>query len=149
MIKCYRGNELPENAKASENAKSYGCDACEFMHNNELIRCSKFIGLSGKNPQSEEEFSDTFRCVETWVPILMIENSKQGMSTTVAVESARNTINESIGTLNSNLKNTTEALGNSLMMRTLEQNTKELPQAPVKAVSGITVENCNDIYGGS
>ena len=148
MIKCYRGNELPENAKASENAKSYGCDACEFMHNNELIRCSKFIGLSGKNPQSEEEFSDTFRCVETWVPILMIENSKQGLSTTVAVESARNTINESISTVNTNLKNSMEALSNANVMSRLEQKTREVIQQPIRAVdSNVVNQGTTDIYG--
>ena len=45
MIKCYRGNILPKEAKATENSKSFGCDACEYMENNELIRCSKFIVL--------------------------------------------------------------------------------------------------------
>ena len=47
-------------------------------------------GLSGKNPQNDEEYIDEWKCNRTWIPLLLVENSRQSRSTAIAVESLRN-----------------------------------------------------------
>lgn len=53
------------------------------------LDCPKFIRIEGKNPQSEENISE-YGCSDTFLPMLMIENSQQQRQTAAAVESFRN-----------------------------------------------------------
>ena len=152
---CYRNNELPENAKPSENAIEFGCDACEYMENNELKTCSKFIGITGKSPQSNEEYIETFKCSENWMPILMIENSQKVLSTAAATESLRNVTAESFSAMNANLKNTAEALVNTNMMKNLKQDVRDVTPVVTPAVTSAAGAHQvaisaipKDIYGG-
>lgn len=53
------------------------------------LQCSWFIQLRGTHPQSGDPV-DEWGCSMTWLPILMIENSKEQRQTGAAVESFRN-----------------------------------------------------------
>ena len=55
------------------------------------LNCPKWIRVEGKHPQSEESISE-YGCADTWIPILLIENSQMQRQTGAAVESFRNTV---------------------------------------------------------
>lgn len=53
------------------------------------LQCAWFIQLRGTHPQTGEPV-DEWGCATTWMPMLMIENSKEQRATGAAVESFRN-----------------------------------------------------------
>lgn len=53
--------------------------------------CPKFVHLTGRDPQSGE-MKDKFGCVDSFLPLLMLENSQQQRQTAAAIESFRNEI---------------------------------------------------------
>lgn len=52
-------------------------------------KCRKWVQILGTNPQTGEDLS-RWDCVDTLMPMLMIENSQQQRQTGAAVESFRN-----------------------------------------------------------
>ncbi len=62
---------------------------CEEAKDGVIHRCVWFIQLRGQNPNTGAE-QDEQGCAMNWMPILLIENSKQQRSTAAAVESFRN-----------------------------------------------------------
>jgi hypothetical protein len=62
---------------------------CEEIKDNAIHRCVWFQTFAGTNPNTGEQV-DEKGCAMAWLPILMIENSKQQLSTSAAVESFRN-----------------------------------------------------------
>lgn len=62
------------------------------LHNFEpckQLECAWFLQMRGMNPQTGEEVDD-WGCSIAWLPMLLIENSRQQMQTGAAVESFRN-----------------------------------------------------------
>ena len=55
--------------------------------------CPKWINVMGQNPQTGESVNQ-WDCADTWLPILLIENSQQQRQTGAAVESFRNAMVE-------------------------------------------------------
>ncbi len=55
------------------------------------MNCWKWIQVQGSNPNTGEEMSE-FKCSDSWMPILTIENSQQQRQTGAAVESLRNVV---------------------------------------------------------
>ena len=53
------------------------------------LECAWFMKIQGTNPQTGSEI-DEWGCSVAWLPVLMIENSKQQHHTGAAVESFRN-----------------------------------------------------------
>ena len=53
-----------------------------------LIRCPLYIKLRGNNPQGGEV--DEWGCAISWIPILLIENTKKVIEMGAAIESFRN-----------------------------------------------------------
>lgn len=51
--------------------------------------CPKFVKICGVNPNDGQPV-DRFGCVDSFLPMLLIENSQQQRSTAAAVESFRN-----------------------------------------------------------
>ena len=51
--------------------------------------CAWFMKISGENPNTGEP-TEEWGCAMAWLPILLIENAKQGRQTGAAVESFRN-----------------------------------------------------------
>ena len=62
---------------------------CEEIKDGAIHRCVWFQTFAGTNPTTGEQV-DEKGCAMAWLPILMIENSKQQRSTSAAVESFRN-----------------------------------------------------------
>jgi len=62
---------------------------CETIKDEAIHRCTWFIELDGQHPTTGEVVKEK-GCAMAWLPILMIENSKQQRSTSAAVESFRN-----------------------------------------------------------
>ena len=93
-IVCYIGCSMPKCAKQTGNARTYGCDACEYIKDNELYRCNKFIAFSGKGPQSEDIYKDSWACSEAWMPTLILENAMNIKGMTQATESFRNEVSK-------------------------------------------------------
>lgn len=53
--------------------------------------CPKFVKISGVNPNDGHPV-DRYGCVDSFLPMLLIENSQQQRSTAAAVESFRNEV---------------------------------------------------------
>lgn len=69
---------------------------CPFGHkcesaidSNTIERCTFYIQLKGKHPQTEE-IIDQYGCAIGWLPILLIENAQTTRSASAAIESFRN-----------------------------------------------------------
>jgi hypothetical protein len=62
---------------------------CEEIKDNAIHRCMWYQTFAGTNPNTGESV-DEKGCSMAWLPILMIENSRQQLSTSAAVESFRN-----------------------------------------------------------
>jgi hypothetical protein len=55
--------------------------------------CMFFQQFRGQNPQTGQE-EDKWECVQVMLPILLLENSKQTRSISVAIDSSRDTMAE-------------------------------------------------------
>ena len=53
------------------------------------LKCAWFMKVAGTNPNTGKEIED-WACSMAWIPIMLIENSRQQRSTGAAVESFRN-----------------------------------------------------------
>lgn len=62
-------------------------DLCRKHYSN----CPKWIQVIGHNPNTGEDMNE-WACADTWMPILMIENSQMQRQTGAAVESFRNEV---------------------------------------------------------
>lgn len=86
---------------------------CEEIKDGAIHRCSWYVTMVGKNPQTDEDVN-TKDCAIAWMPILLIENSKQQRATAAAVESLRNesvqSANNLVGTLLSMATSKTQAI---------------------------------------
>lgn len=51
--------------------------------------CPKWVHIAGNNPQTGESF-DRYGCADTFLPLIMIENTQLQKQTAAAVESFRN-----------------------------------------------------------
>jgi hypothetical protein len=90
IIECAIGNTLPKDAEPTETAEKYGCTACEYIRNNRVIRCSKFVYLAGKDPQTADDYINEGKCIDAWQPILQLEMANTNRGQTAALESFRN-----------------------------------------------------------
>ena len=59
------------------------------MRNGELVSCRFWVHILGRNPQTGETLNSG-DCAISWMPVLLIENSKVNRETGAAVESLRN-----------------------------------------------------------
>ena len=89
-INCFMGNILPKGAKETDKASDFGCGACEYIKENEIHRCSNFLGITGKDPQNGEQYIDEWKCGASWAALLQVENSMTNRSAAAATESLRN-----------------------------------------------------------
>ncbi len=69
---------------------------CPYTGHKDLCRdhyanCPKWIQVIGHNPNTGEQMNE-WACADTWLPILMIENSQMQGETGAAVESFRNEV---------------------------------------------------------
>lgn len=62
---------------------------CEEVRDNAIHRCAWLVQVAGQDPQTGEQ-QDKKGCAMSWLPILLVENSRQQVRTTAAVESFRN-----------------------------------------------------------
>lgn len=73
--------------------KNVKCPATGFAKScREIVAdcdCPKFVKISGVNPNDGQPV-DKFGCVDSFLPMLLIENSQQQRQTGAAVESFRN-----------------------------------------------------------
>lgn len=51
--------------------------------------CSRYMNVIGADPQTGEQLN-RWDCSDVWIPVLLIENSKQQRGTQAAIESFRN-----------------------------------------------------------
>ena len=72
----------PENIKCPYTAFKTPCRKL-------ALDCPKFVQLLGTNPQTGEQTS-RYGCADSFMPMLMIENSQQQRQTSAAIESFRN-----------------------------------------------------------
>ncbi len=66
---------------------------CEEAKDGAIHRCTWYLQIQGKNPQSEEVI-DRWECALVWLPILSVENSQTNRGQTAAIESLRNIVAE-------------------------------------------------------
>jgi hypothetical protein len=72
----------------TENVCPLG-SSCEEIKDGVIKKCMWHVKLVGKDPQTGED-KDEWGCAMAWIPLLLIENSRQQRSTSAAVESFRN-----------------------------------------------------------
>jgi hypothetical protein len=53
--------------------------------------CKKYVNVVGANPQTGEAVNQ-WDCADTWIPVLLVENSQQQRGTSAAIESLRNQV---------------------------------------------------------
>lgn len=53
------------------------------------LGCNWFVQLRGKHPQTGEPV-DEWDCAVKWLPVLMIENTKEAIGTAASIDSFRN-----------------------------------------------------------
>ena len=59
------------------------------IRDGELVACNFWTNVQGQNPQTGEAVNQG-GCAITWIPMLLIENTKVNRETGAAVESMRN-----------------------------------------------------------
>lgn len=73
--------------------KNIRCPACGFSKScREIVAefdCPKFVKICGVNPNDGQPI-DKFGCIDSFLHVLLIENSQQQRQTGAAVESFRN-----------------------------------------------------------
>lgn len=74
------------------------------IDDNTIERCAWYTKIVGTNPQTGQEV-DEWACTMAWIPILLIENSRQSRSQAAATESMRNEVVKRQDFLNSFLEN--------------------------------------------
>lgn len=62
---------------------------CEEARDGVVMRCAWFTKLRGTNPNTGDEV-DEHACAMSWLPVLLVENTRAGHHTAAAVESFRN-----------------------------------------------------------
>ena len=80
---------------------------CPYTGHKDLCRkhymnCPKWIQVIGHNPNTGEDMNE-WACADTWLPLLMIENSQMQRQTGAAVESFRNEIVQGIQNVSASL----------------------------------------------
>ena len=106
IVECAYGNIMPKGANPTEGAEKFGCNACEYIFENKIKRCHKFVYLAGQDPQHEDQrFIDEGKCSDTWGPILQIEMANTNRGQTAALESFRNETVKGQNEFNSIVKN--------------------------------------------
>jgi len=65
------------------------CPYTGFAKNCVAEKCPKYVVLDGKNPQTGEVVKEE-ACADTWVPVLIVENTRALSELGAAVESYRN-----------------------------------------------------------
>lgn len=88
---------------------------CEEIKNNEIQRCAWSVELVGNNPSTGEAINDR-ACAIAWTPILLVENSRQQLRTSAAIESFRNEV----------------VIRNNVLQSTSVLNPLQHPSAPQK-----------------
>ena len=53
--------------------------------------CQKWMQIMGRNPQTGED-SNRYGCADSFMPLIMIENSQMQRQTSAAIESFRNSV---------------------------------------------------------
>lgn len=56
-------------------------------------KCNRWMQIQGNNPNTGEPVN-RYKCVDDWIPMLLIENSQMQRQTGAAVESFRNNVAE-------------------------------------------------------
>ena len=67
----------------------YDCPATAFKERCRKERCPEWIHVTGKHPQTDAVV-DMFDCARKWLPILMIQFSKEVNGVAASIDSARN-----------------------------------------------------------
>ncbi len=63
---------------------------CPLIKDNcKELGCSWFTQLRGRHPQTGESI-DEWGCAMTWLPVLMIENTKEATGVSASIDSFRN-----------------------------------------------------------
>jgi hypothetical protein len=89
-------------------------------------KCEWYCQVRGVNPNTGEPV-DEWQCAINLLPVLLIENSKQQRSTSVAVESFRN---ESVKQNNTLAQVLVQAVNQQVLLSAVEEaNVKILPDA--------------------
>lgn len=86
---------------------------CEEIKDNAIHRCAWYMAVKGKNPNTGEDI-DEWGCSMAWLPVLLIENSRQQHSTSAAVESFRNEMAKS------------NAVGQQILLATLQETKPQI-----------------------
>lgn len=80
---------MPKDAKILCPLNGKPCIEDGSVVDGELVACRFWVHVRGKNPQTGEE-TDMGDCAVSWIPILLIENSKEQRTTHAEVEKLRN-----------------------------------------------------------
>ncbi len=93
---------------------------CEKVKDDSIIRCSWYVCIRGKDPQSEE-YIDQWRCSMAWIPTLLVENAQTNRGQTQAIERLGNDVMNQAPTQMGILKETSKQLDKINKMKQIER----------------------------
>lgn len=82
---------------------------CESIKGDTIERCAWYVAMKGENPQTGEVI-DEKACAMHWIPILLVDNSRNQKSTAAAVEGLRNEVAGSMPTAEQTFDALTQAI---------------------------------------
>ena len=82
-VSCSRGLTRSETDRSAP---------CTYIENGEIYTCAAYVCISGKNPNTGEDYHEEWRCTDTWIPILLVEGARTNRGQTAAIESLRNIV---------------------------------------------------------
>lgn len=62
---------------------------CEHIVGDKLHRCAWLVTVKGQNPQTQQVIDQT-GCAMSWLPVLLVDNTRMEKGHTAALESLRN-----------------------------------------------------------
>ena len=80
-----------------------GHKACKWLdkESGTIKQCSNYMNIAGNDPQTGEVV-DEWRCADVWIPILLVEASRNIHHNTASIQSFRNDVvksNDAIGSI--------------------------------------------------
>lgn len=120
-----------------QRSKSVRCPQTGFKKSCEEVRrkchCPKWVKLEGANPQTGERV-DQEHCVDTWMPVLVVENSKRLYEVAGALTSYRNELHRLGRAVIGGAEHHTKTVGDALAM--ILQKTATTEKLMTEAVFG-------------
>lgn len=88
VVECPAGRNFPEGSPFGKGKM------CHYIKDNVLHICNAYMSISGKHPQKDEQFNDSWDCAITWNPLMALEGARTNRGQTQAIEKLHKTVSD-------------------------------------------------------